>query len=167
MEIFDRLTGAKTEKDLAEYSEVYGEVLLGMHRDLERHRTLINAHDENMRQGIARVTHAEGQLSNALAKAEADSQDALRFSEQAKASALAADASAKGSRADLEKATGLLDDAQQRWQALLSKVENQASEIRALALAFQRFRTRMMWSTGAVSLAVIIGGLAWILHFFR
>jgi hypothetical protein len=106
-------------------------------------------------------------LSNALAKAEADSQDALRFSEQAKASALAADASAKGSRADLEKATGLLDDAQQRWQALLSKVENQASEIRALALAFQRFRTRMMWSTGAVSLAVIIGGLAWILHFFR
>ena len=33
MEFIDRLTGAKTEKDLAQYSEVYGEILLGMHRD--------------------------------------------------------------------------------------------------------------------------------------
>jgi hypothetical protein len=35
MEFLDKITGRGAEKKLDEYSEIYGEVLLGMHRDLQ------------------------------------------------------------------------------------------------------------------------------------
>lgn len=37
----DRLTGRAVEEKLDEYSEVYGEVLLGMHREIQAHKDLI------------------------------------------------------------------------------------------------------------------------------
>jgi chromosome segregation ATPase len=192
MEFIDRLTGAKTEKDLAQYSEVYGEILLGMHRDMERHRTLIKEHDQNMRQGVARVIGVEAELrrrfdelSRAVTQAEAHSKNASRFSEQAKSAALAAGASAKESKEELDKTKEFLNEVQRKWQALLSMVESQREEvrtmdstikrlaerqrdeIRVLELIFQRFRARVMWSSAAIALVVIIGGLVWMIHFFR
>lgn len=192
MGFIDLLTGAKTEKDLAQYSEVYGEILLGMHRDLERHQTLIKEHDLNMRQGVGRVIGVEAELKNrldelsqAVTQAEAHSNNAFRFSEQAKSAALAAGGSAKESEGHTEETKEFLNEVQQKWQALLSIVETQKHEIRtmdatfkgmvesqrdeisALDLALKRFRTWVVWSSGAVALAVTIGGLAWMIHFFR
>jgi len=43
MGLFDQITGRGVEKKIAEYADIYGEVLLGMHRDLEDHRRQINA----------------------------------------------------------------------------------------------------------------------------
>ena len=167
MEFIDRLTGAKIEKDLAQYSETYGEILLGMHADMERHQTLIKEHDQNMREGVARVIQVQSQLSQAVTQAEADSKNASRFSEQAKSAALAAGGSAKESKEELEKAREFFNEVQQKWQALLPMVESQREEIRTLDLIFKRFRTRVMWSSAAVALVVVVGGLAWIIHFFR
>jgi chromosome segregation ATPase len=174
MGFIDRLTGAKIEKELAQYSDVYGEILLGMHRDMERHQTLIKEHDQNMRQGVAHVIGVEAdikrrfdELSQAVTQAEAHSKNASRFSEQAKSAALAAGGSANESKEELEKTKEFLNEVQRKWQALLSMVESQGEEIRTLDLTFKRFRTRVIWSSIAVALVVIIEGLAWIIHFSR
>ncbi len=108
MGFFDRLTGANIEKNLAQYSEVYGEILLGMHRDLERHRALIQEHDERMREGLARFGLIQDQMGQAVTKAETHSENASRFCEAAKSAAVFADGTAKQSKEELDKAKGFL-----------------------------------------------------------
>jgi hypothetical protein len=39
--VLGRISGKAVEDKIAEYSEVYGEVLLGLHRDLENHSRLL------------------------------------------------------------------------------------------------------------------------------
>ena len=181
----DQWSGRATEQKLVEYSEIYGDILLGMHRDMERHQTLIKQHDQNMRQGVARVIQVQAQLSQAVTQAEAHTKNASRFSEEAKSAALAAGLSAKESKGELEKSREFLNAVERKWQALSSTVEGQREQIRTLDsalkrseerhsedirnldLGFKRFRTRVMWSSAAAALVVIIGGLAWIIHFFR
>src|SRR5208283_4922286 len=113
--------------------------VLDMQRDMERHQTLIKEHDQNMRQGVARVIGVEAELkrrfddlSQAVAQAEAHSKNASCFSEQAKSAALAAGGSAKESKEELEKTKGFLNEVQGKWQVLLSMVETQREEIRTL-----------------------------------
>jgi hypothetical protein len=43
MRFLDRMTGRSVEKKLVEYSDIYGEILLGMHRDLEDHKRQVDA----------------------------------------------------------------------------------------------------------------------------
>ena len=84
MGFFDRLTGANIEKNLAQYSEVYGEILLGY---VPRNRTTSSAHPGKRR------THARGACTvwtdtrpngQAVTKAETHSENASRFCEAAK-----------------------------------------------------------------------------------
>jgi uncharacterized coiled-coil DUF342 family protein len=106
-EFYGRLTGHAIEQKVAQYSETYGEILLGMHRDMEK------------------------------------------------------------SKVEIEKTKELLNEVQQKGQALMSMVENQRDQIRSLDLALKQFRTRVMWSSAAAGLIVIVGGLAWMIHFFK
>jgi chromosome segregation ATPase len=166
-DFYGRLAGHAVEKDLADYSEVYGEILLGMHRDMERHQALINEHDQNMRQGVARVSEVQAQLSQAVAKAEEARKNACSLSEQAESAALAAAVSAKELKKHLDETKAFVLEARREWQALLATVDSQRDEIRTLDLTLKRFRARVKWSTAALALVVIIGGLAWMVHFFR
>ena len=106
-EFCGRLTGHAIAKKVTQYSETYGEILLGMHRDMEK------------------------------------------------------------SKVEIEKTKECLNEVQQKGQALLLMVENQRDEISSLGLTFKQFRTRVMWSSACMGLGVMIGGLAWMIHFFR
>jgi hypothetical protein len=167
MGIIEDLTGVKIEKKLTEYSEVYGEILVGMHREMEHHRTLIREHDENMRQGVAYVNQAQAQVSQAVIQAEAHSKDASHHSELAASAALAADGYAKECKQELEKTKEFASDVQRKWQELLLKVEGLNQELHTLTLTFKRFRTRVIWSSAAIAVVAIIGGLAWMIHCIR
>ena len=114
-QIIDGVSGHATEVKVTQYSEVYGEILLGMHRDMERHQTLIKQHDQNMRQGVARVIQVQAQLSQAVTQAEAHTKNASRFSEEAKSAALAAGLSAKESKGELEKSREFLNAVERKW----------------------------------------------------
>lgn len=46
MGFFDKINGKGIEDKVEEYSEVYGEVLLGLHRDLEKYRRLLNGFEK-------------------------------------------------------------------------------------------------------------------------
>jgi septation ring formation regulator EzrA len=48
MGIFDNLTGKNIEMKLNEYCEVYGEVLLGIHRETTNHKGTIKEINENV-----------------------------------------------------------------------------------------------------------------------
>jgi hypothetical protein len=60
MEIFGRITGKAVEDKVTEYSEVYGEVLLGLHRDLENQKRLLQDYRERL---IAPTNEVQDQLS--------------------------------------------------------------------------------------------------------
>lgn len=48
MKFFDRFTGKSLEDKIGQYSEVYGEVLLGMHRDIETQKKLVHDYRQEM-----------------------------------------------------------------------------------------------------------------------
>ena len=41
MKFLDKISGKAVEEKIGEYSEVYGEILLGLHKELERQNTLL------------------------------------------------------------------------------------------------------------------------------
>ena len=68
----DRLTGKAVEDKLDEYSEVYGEVLLGMHRDIQAQRTLIHDYRDEMSSFLNEARSVASQLkhrNNEIARA--------------------------------------------------------------------------------------------------
>ena len=46
MKFLDKISGKAVEEKIGEYSEVYGEVLLGLHKELERQNTLLEKHEQ-------------------------------------------------------------------------------------------------------------------------
>jgi CHASE3 domain sensor protein len=169
----DRLTGAKIENELAQYSDVYGEILLGMHRDMERHQAVITQHDSDMRQGLSHLKQLEvniakrfTELNQAVTQAEEHTKGAYRFSEEAKSAAVVAGGIVKEAKEEQEKNKEFLTEVQKKWQELMPMIENQRDEIHTLSLAFKRFRSLLIWSIATIVLLVVIGGLAWKLHFF-
>lgn len=48
MNLIDRFTGKSLEDKIGHYSEVYGEVLLGMHRDIETQKKLVHDYRHEM-----------------------------------------------------------------------------------------------------------------------
>ena len=46
MKLLDKISGKAVEEKIGEYSEVYGEVLLGLHKELEKQNTLLEKHDQ-------------------------------------------------------------------------------------------------------------------------
>jgi len=48
MGIWGKLTGKELEDKIGQYSEVYGEVLLGMHRELESQKKLLHDYRRDM-----------------------------------------------------------------------------------------------------------------------
>lgn len=48
MDLLRRMSGKAVEDKITEYSEVYGEVLLGLHRDLENHNRLLQDHQRRL-----------------------------------------------------------------------------------------------------------------------
>lgn len=48
MGFFGKLSGKDIEDNLKEYGEIYGEVLLGMHRDIQSHQRLIQDSHQGM-----------------------------------------------------------------------------------------------------------------------
>lgn len=48
MGLFRKLSGKDVEDKIKEYSEIYGEVLLGMHRDIQSHQRLIQDSKQGM-----------------------------------------------------------------------------------------------------------------------
>jgi len=83
-----RLSGRTVEEKLAQYSEVYGEVLLGMHRDLEQFRGAVTEHNKNIGAALghiadvdANVTRKSEGLNLALVQAREYSERASRSCE--------------------------------------------------------------------------------------
>jgi len=62
MGLLDTLTGRSVEERIAQYSEVYGEILLGLHRDKDRHETLI----QNLHRLHTDLTQETGLLADSL-----------------------------------------------------------------------------------------------------
>lgn len=46
MKFLDKISGKAVEEKIGEYSEVYGEVLLGLHKELEKQNTLLEKHEQ-------------------------------------------------------------------------------------------------------------------------
>ena len=46
MNFLNKISGKAVEEKIGEYSEVYGEVLLGLHKELERQNTLLEKHEQ-------------------------------------------------------------------------------------------------------------------------
>ena len=46
----NRISGKSVEEKISEYTEIYGEILLGMNRELETSRRLISEYREEMSQ---------------------------------------------------------------------------------------------------------------------
>jgi hypothetical protein len=173
LKFIDRLTGANIEKELAQYSEVYGEILLGIHRDMERHQAVITQHDQDMRLRLSHLKQLEvniatkfTELNQAVIQAEAHTKGAYRFSEEAKSAALAAAMSVKESKEEQEKNKKFLNEVQEMYQTVMPMIESQRDEIQTLSLSFKRFRTVLIWSIATIVILMAIGGLAWKLHFF-
>jgi hypothetical protein len=45
----DRITGKAVEERIDEYSEIYGEILVGMHRELQEHKSQVSEAVKEMR----------------------------------------------------------------------------------------------------------------------
>ena len=59
MNFLDKISGKAVEEKIGEYSEVYGEVLLGLHKELEKQNTLLekyeqqfNSQEENLHEQV-------------------------------------------------------------------------------------------------------------------
>ena len=46
MNFLKKISGKTVEDKIEEYSEVYGEILLGFHKELEQHSTLLEKHEQ-------------------------------------------------------------------------------------------------------------------------
>ena len=46
MNLLKKISGKTVEEKIEEYSEVYGEILLGLHKELEQHSTLLEKHEQ-------------------------------------------------------------------------------------------------------------------------
>ena len=46
MNFLNKISGKNVENKIEEYSEVYGEILLGLHKGLEQHSNLLEKHEQ-------------------------------------------------------------------------------------------------------------------------
>ena len=72
MNFFKKISGKTVEEKIEEYSEVYGEILLGLHKELEKQNTLLekheqqfNSHEGNLHEQVqikSQVENLQGQV---------------------------------------------------------------------------------------------------------
>ena len=72
MNFFKKISGKTVEEKIEEYSEVYGEILLGLHKELEKQNTILEKHEqqfnsqeENLQEQIqlkSQIKNLQGQV---------------------------------------------------------------------------------------------------------
>ena len=65
MNFLDKISGKAVEEKIGEYSEVYGEVLLGLHKELEKQSTLLEKHEQQFNSQVrlkSQVKKLNGQV---------------------------------------------------------------------------------------------------------
>ena len=67
MNFLDKISGKAVEEKIGEYSEVYGEVLLGLHKELERQNTLLEKHEQQFNSQEENL-HEQLQLKSQIKK---------------------------------------------------------------------------------------------------
>jgi len=66
MSLFDTFTGETVKNKVNEYTEVYGEVLLGLHRDLQRQRGVLQEYQQQLDACNQRIQKLEATSADAL-----------------------------------------------------------------------------------------------------
>ena len=74
MNFFKKISGKTVEEKIEEYSEVYGEILLGLHKESEKQNTLLEKHEqqfnsqeENLHEQVqlkSQVKNLQGQVKH-------------------------------------------------------------------------------------------------------
>ena len=64
MKFFDKISGKAVEEKIGEYSEVYGEVLLGLHKELEKQSTLLEKHEQQLEKQSTLLEKHEQQFNS-------------------------------------------------------------------------------------------------------
>ncbi|MFZ0683977.1 MAG: hypothetical protein WAM89_00410 [Terriglobales bacterium] len=167
-----RLSGRSTEEKVVQYSEVYGEVLLGMHREIERFRSVVNEDSRNVKTALTHiadvdtdVTKKAAELGAALAQTKEYSERAYRFCEAAQSSAAALENSLEKAHSDARATRNLLEALDGNYQTLLTRSEHLQKKLDDMATAIAQLRRRVMW-LGATIIVFVIGGLgAWAVLF--
>jgi exonuclease VII large subunit len=67
MSFWGTFTGATVQNKVNEYTEVYGEVLLGLHRDLQRQQDVLQEHQRRLDAYNQRIQKLEATSADALA----------------------------------------------------------------------------------------------------
>lgn len=133
MRILDQITGKAIEQQVAEYSEVYGEVLLGLHRDFEHLQASVA--------GVQRALTRVQQMAEGLAQRadRLDRQHAALRTEMQEALARV-----KALAQDLSDATFAKEQAMfatSRVNALAQRVEKAEAELVSLRAAVTGLKT--------------------------
>ena len=177
-EKFGRLTGRTVEVKVDKYSEIYGEVLLGMHRDLLEHNVTINRYERVMQQGLATVDQVRTEMTEDVAKVEgllADTKrckdDASKYSatglmdsQNALKAAASAESAAKRSEKSAMECDTIANKAEEYRRGLVSRVEEQEQQLEKFRSEYRKFRRRVLLVLGSAAALVLIGVITWILH---
>ena len=67
MNFLNKISGKVVEEKIGEYSEVYGEVLLGLHKELERQNILLEKHEQQFNSQEENL-HEQIQLKSQIKK---------------------------------------------------------------------------------------------------
>ena len=64
MKIFDKITGKELDDRIKEYSEIYGEILLGLHQKVEVLENQLRSKDEELKRQAQEIEGLSGQLQS-------------------------------------------------------------------------------------------------------
>lgn len=177
-----RLTGQSVAEKVSEYSEIYGEVLLGMHRDMQRHNATIAHHASAMQEGLVTLNQRLATLDQTqleLSKNAARTEEVLANAQKCKdetskyckaasvASQNAAKAAAAAEVASDRSATECAktaEDVEQRCRGLITILEKHEQKLEMLRDEYHTFRARVRWAFGLTTALVLIGAITWILQ---
>jgi TolA-binding protein len=132
MGLLDKISGKAVEDKVGEYSEIYGEVLLGLHREVERHNDLWDIHEKHLQEKIAPLTGDIERLKQQVTQNHADVMQTFETVhltiEQVKSEA----ASLATAKTDLLQVTA---DVSQQYVAMKAQLLAQNRQIKLLRLS--------------------------------
>ncbi len=147
VKVFELLSGRAIEDKVSRYSEVYGEILLGMHRDVERLHAIVAEHDRKMQHALAYVARAEAEIGKKSEMLDAAVSQAKHYAESASRLSEAAQSIAT-------KTQGLIDGLRTEMQAI--QQSHRAS--------IKQFRKYLIAIAVATGVSLISGAALWITH---
>lgn len=109
---FNKISGKAMENKVDEYSEVYGEILLGLHKELERQNALLEKQEQHFNSQVENLHDQTNDLADGLKKLEDyTEQNHLQITKE------------------LEKQGALLEKQEQHFNSQIENLHDQTNEL--------------------------------------